>query len=94
MHLRNTLQLADISCEPFIHERLLGRDIVGIGRLLKERIDSDSASGDFRLCGLHNGSIAYFIINYGLLREELDEVLDLGIFLKRLSKESGVYPPL
>ena len=47
LHLRNTLQLANISSEPFIHERLLCIDIVGMGRLLKERIDSDGASSDF-----------------------------------------------
>ncbi len=34
LHLRNTLELADICSEPFIYERLFGSDIVGIGRLL------------------------------------------------------------
>jgi hypothetical protein len=47
LHLRNALELADIRSEPFIHERLLGSDIVAVGRLLKERIDSDGASSDF-----------------------------------------------
>lgn len=47
LHLRNTLELADIRSEPFIHQGLLGSDIVGMRRLLKERINPDGASSDF-----------------------------------------------